>query len=137
MIDKRLAKWLSGRDTGASSKAIALWLGAGVNDEAWGASTPSDPSDLGRCLRLLEIIPEWKPRIAEMAKAGGNWPTFVEHWDEMAQSMADEVGIDWSKGKKAPLTYALMKKVEKEAWAKREYAERPIGLGNGMSMRFS
>lgn len=137
MIDKRLAEWLANGDTGASSEAIALWLGAKVKRRTWGAETPSDPSDLGRCLRLLEAFPEWKPRMSEMAEAGGNWPTFVEHWDEMAKSMADEVGIDWSKGKKAPRTYALIKKVDATAWAKRKADERPIDLGSGMTVRFS
>lgn len=116
--------------------AIALWLGSGVKDDRFGASTPSDPSDLGRCLRLLERIPEWKSRISEMANAGGEWPTFSERWDEMARSMADEVGIDWSKGDKATKTYALMKEVQMQARAKAGTTHHHIDLGNGMSMRF-
>ena len=36
-----------------------------------GWSYPSDPADLGRCLRLLREIPEWAPRMPEMAKRGG------------------------------------------------------------------
>lgn len=133
MIDKRLAEWLSGRDTGVSSKAIAMFLGAGVKPEMW--STPSDPSDLGRCLRLLEKIPEFKERFAEMVEAGGFWPTFVERWSEMEQSMADEVGIDWSEGKSAPKTYELMRAVELQART-RVKDHGVIDLGNGVSMRF-
>lgn len=114
-MDSKLARWLAGRDTGASSKAIALFMSAGVET----GETPSDPADLGRCLRLLELFPEWKPRMSEMQ--GGFWPTFARHWDEMAASMAREVGIDWSKGREARETYALMKQVRDEAYLKAGY----------------
>jgi hypothetical protein len=70
---------------------------------------PHDPADLGRCLRLLEAVPEWKPRIVEMSRHSIGWAVLSARWDEIAASMADEVGIDWSKGTKAPKTYALMR----------------------------
>ena len=136
MIDKRLAEWLVGRDTGSSSKAIMLWLSAGVKDETWGASTPSDPSDLGRCLRLLERIPEWKPRIGEMAEAGGEWPTYVEYWQKMADSMEAEVGIHWEKGQSAPKTYALMKAVQDKARQAANTAEQYVKLSDTAEVRF-
>lgn len=135
-MDKRVIEWLAGGDTGTSSKAIAFWLTAKVKDQRWGASTPIDPSDLGRCLRLLEVMPEWKSRIGEMAEAGGEWPTYVKHWDEMAQSMADEVGIDWSKGREAPKTYELMKRVRSLARNDAGTASQYIKLGEGVEMRF-
>lgn len=71
----------------------------------------ADSSDLGRCLRLLELFPEWKPRVGEMARYSAQWAALVERWDELAEMMADEVGIGWSKGKgkRAPRTYAAMK----------------------------
>lgn len=107
---KRVAAWFASGDTGVSSKAIATHMaGLGNADDRWGWRHPSDPDDLGRCLRLLELFPEWKPRIGEMATLGPGWSGLVARWDEIAQSMADEVGIDWSKGKSAPLTYDLMK----------------------------
>ncbi|MGI4744939.1 MAG: hypothetical protein ACRYGI_11585 [Janthinobacterium lividum] len=108
-MDIRIAEWLASGDTGVSSTAILLWLSARAKDRTWGAHTPSDPADLGRCLRLLERIPEWKSRMPEMAEAGDNWARIMPHWDRMAQSMCDEVGIDWSKARSAPLTYDLMK----------------------------
>lgn len=117
-MDSRIAEWLASGDTGISSKAIMLWLSARVTDKTWGAGTPSDPSDLGRCLRLLDRIPEWKARIGEMAEAGGLWPTFARRWSEMEESFIAEAGgslpakgVQWS----APKTYDLMKSVELEA----------------------
>lgn len=91
-LEKRIAEWFASSDTGLSSKAIALWLWQKKKDERWGPATPSDVGDLARCLRLLEIIPEWKQRIPEMADAGGLWPTFVKHWDEIVEAFMAECG---------------------------------------------
>ncbi|MBB5663236.1 hypothetical protein GGE68_001412 [Rhizobium leguminosarum] len=106
-------KWLFGRDTGMSSKAILGHMLAGVSD----GSYPYDPADLGRCLRLLEKFPQWKHRMGEMAQYGGAWPTYAKHWADLETSMADEVGIDWSKGNDASLTYKYMKALRAQAEA--------------------
>jgi hypothetical protein len=103
----KVISWMAGDDTGMSSKAIASHMTGAKSD----GSYPYDPADLGRCLRLLEQFPEWKPRIVEMAVYGRVWAAYAARWEEMAKSMADEVGIDWSKSQKAPLTYLLMKQI--------------------------
>ena len=103
----RAHRWIVGRDTGMSSKAIwAHMMGAGEPGFGW--SVPHDPDDLSRCLRLLKLIPEWAPRMPEMAKHSPQWARLVGGWDEIVRSMEDEVGWDWSKGRSAPRTYALM-----------------------------
>ena len=109
----RVAKWLASGDTGSSSKTIALWLQFGERYAY--ASVPWDPSDLGRCLRMLKACPHLRQHLPRMAELGGLWPKFVERWNDMAASMEREVGIDWSKGRSAPETYQLMKAVEAEA----------------------
>jgi hypothetical protein len=108
----RVATWFAGGDTGISSKAIAAYMCGGdmKAGRSW-HSAPSDPADLGRCLRLLEIFPEWKERMPEMASVNDDWARIIPHWDKMAAMMADEVGIDWSKGKKAMRTYEFMASV--------------------------
>ena len=120
MNDERIFAWLASGDVGTSSKSIMLWLSAKQVDRTWGASTPSDPADLRRCMNLLRCVPEWRGRMGEMAEAGGLWPTFSRRWDEMERSFLEEVGgslpdrhADWS----APKTYALMKSVHAEAYA--------------------
>lgn len=47
-------------------------------------SYPSDGDDLGRCLRLLDLMPEWKPRMVEMTAVSPYWAALVKHWDELA-----------------------------------------------------
>lgn len=109
-IERRALEWFAGDDTGVSSKTLACHM-LGIKPKGMWSSYPFDPADLGRCLRLLELIPEWKPRVAEMAAVSEVWARMAERWQEMHDAMAFEVGIDWSKGREAPRTYDLMKEI--------------------------
>ena len=53
-----------------------------------------------------------------MAKFSPGWAGLVARWDKIAGSMADEVGIDWSKGESAPITYALMQQAIADGYRK-------------------
>jgi len=104
-IHKRASEWIVGDDTGMSSEAIWAYM-SGVEKKYY--SHPGDPADLGRCLRLLKLIPEWKPRIFEMSKLSKEWAVLTAHWDELEHMMDQEVGIDWSKGQSTPKTFHRM-----------------------------
>ncbi len=108
-IERRALEWFASDDTGMSSETIAKHM-LGLECDGW-HSYPHDPADLGRCLRLLERIPEWKGRMPEMGEHSAVWARLVARWQEMRDAMEREVGIDWRKAKKAPLTYALMKEI--------------------------
>lgn len=102
--------WIVGSDSGLSSKAIwAHMMDAGPPRYGW--DHPRDPADFGRCHRLLNLIPEWKARLPEMATRSDTWARLVARWDEIAESMENEVGIDWSRGLSAPKTYKLMRSI--------------------------
>ena len=101
-------RWLNGHDTGISSKAIMSQM-LGEKPEPY--THPHDPSDLGRCLRLLRLIPAWRSRIGEMASVSKVWKRLAAHWDELEAMMDGEVGIDWEKGKSAPKTYDRMRQI--------------------------
>lgn len=109
-IELRAARWACGNDTGASSTTLCLYMLGMPPTRPW-YDYPHDPDDLGRCLRLLETIPEWKSRIGEMAECGPYWAALASDWERVADEMAEEVGIDWSKGRSAPRAYALMRSV--------------------------
>lgn len=114
----RVIEWLTGNDTGASSKAIAAHMTTGKCNGEY----PSDPDDLGRCLRLLRLFPEWEARMPEMAAYGTAWLAMGPRWQEMARAMTEEVGIDWSKGNSARTTSDLMRGIEADGWrADRNY----------------
>lgn len=89
-VTKRAIEWLFGEDTGLSSRTIA---GVMLNVPAAAicyASIPYDAGDLGRCLRLLQKIPEWRPRLEEVAEAFPTWQPLVEHWSELEALYAKE-----------------------------------------------
>lgn len=76
------------------------------------ASPPSDPSDFGRCYRLLKLIPEWRPRLSEVAARYRQWTALIEHWDELTAMYEDELenGPKNKFGSRmAPRTYDRMK----------------------------
>ena len=100
--------WLASGDSGLSSEAIFFHMIGATN---FRKTHPLDPGDLGRCLRLLEAAPEWKARMPEMASVSKGWALLVPHWNVLAKLMDKEVGIDWSKGKRATTTYHAMKNI--------------------------
>lgn len=119
---RRVIAWFVSGDTGASSETIAAHM-CGVEPNGAYFCAPSDPSDLGRCLRLLELFPEWKARMPEMVEYGPEWSALVSCWDKLASLMDHEAGIDWSKGSRAPKTYAAMRDAIAKATADGERGE--------------
>jgi len=85
-IEKRALAWAIGRDTGASSTAIMAVMTGNKPESRY--YYPVDGGDLGRCLRLLDLIPEWKPRMGEMRAICPQWAALVDHWDELSAKHA-------------------------------------------------
>jgi hypothetical protein len=104
-IDKRVITWMFSGDTGMSSKAICAHMLGLKYDK----SHPSDPSDLGRCLRLLELIPEWKPRIQEMAQHCPGWAGLIGDWGNIVDLYYNEGGVPPAKRVRSIETYRAMK----------------------------
>jgi len=122
LVPVEALRWIVSDDTGMSSQALWAQM-AGVPHECR-RHHPHDPADLGRCLVLLARVPEWRARIGEMAAHGPAWSALVARWDELEACMADEVGIDWSKGQNAPKTYDLMDSIIDPTRPVRRRAER-------------
>lgn len=78
-IQDRALRWFAAGHTGLSSEAIARFM-------LWGEKKkdiPWDLSDFGRCVRLLNEIPEWRERLPEMAESIPAWSGLVERWSEL------------------------------------------------------
>lgn len=79
-----VAEWLTGRDTGVSSKYMTSVAIAGkVTKSEWIDATPSDAPDLGRCVRLIEKAPTVRNCFPILRQASPVWAAYVDHWDEL------------------------------------------------------
>lgn len=101
-----LAAWLSCDDTGLSSNYMASALSApsGCREN----NHPRDPADFGRCLRLLDAVPELRaklPRLSDV-KHGRVWNAIYENWDAIERLYREE----YPSGN-APKCYALMSEI--------------------------
>lgn len=103
--------WLRSDDTGLSSKAMVRHLSQGkvAVDLAphWCQSHPLDPADFGRCVRMLEAAPEYRPLVPRMATLSPTWAAYAARWDEMEAMYREELPTG-----KAPRLYALMQEIQ-------------------------
>lgn len=114
-VEQRALEWMAGSDTGASSKTIARHMMGLPHDDAFGVSEPSDGGDLGRCLRLLALVPEWEPRIGELAVLSNAWAALVLHWEELKALMIEETGPTFARDAGAPKTDARIQVITRDA----------------------
>lgn len=95
-IMARANEWILGDDTGRSS--ITIWARMmGSAAPSGRSSPPLDSSDFGRCLRLLDKIPEWRPRLGEMSHQGPAWAALISHWDELERLYREGSAVDCSR----------------------------------------
>ena len=108
-MNLNIAKWFVEGERGLSSEAIALTALSGRPRgfrDAW----PYDPSDLRRCLLLLEQAPEAREDgLLVLAKRRPKWAALVNVWDDLSETLRSEIGETLPPGVWAPKTYALMK----------------------------
>jgi hypothetical protein len=82
---KILAKWFMSGDVGSSSTCIAQHL----SGEECNGDYPMDAEDLGRCIGLLNAIPELRVRLPEMAKVNRYWAVLIPRWSEIEDCQQD------------------------------------------------
>lgn len=106
----KVLKWFATGRVGLSSKCMAVYLTTGEVDVR-GGSYPHDPDDLNRCLLLLNEVPELREHLHKMSKVNKVWSNLVEDWDALESCFLNEVGLNWCKAKRAPITYKAMKQM--------------------------
>ncbi|ACK80782.1 hypothetical protein RU820_05335 [Acidithiobacillus ferrooxidans] len=114
-------EWLAVGEQGRSSQAI-FWKvradlmfpdGKRPEDTAY----PLDPSDLGRCRKLLEQVPSVNEKFVQVmgTMAGPVWAGLVENWECLCATM-DREAPTWREGVgMAEETYRLMQEIIAEA----------------------
>lgn len=105
-----LARWLASDDTGLSSECLARHLAplAGIDVPVGGRGVdhPSDPGDFGRCVRLLEAVPELRPHLPRAADLSPVWAALVARWEELEGLYRDESPMG-----RAPRLYERMRQL--------------------------
>lgn len=119
MTTERILNWLANSDnTGESSKSLAF-AALGVKQRY--ISYPHDPSDLNRCLVLMETAPEEvRAGLKRLAEKNTHWKCLFENWEELDRVFCMEVGWTPGKGwkdrlKSASDTWAFMKAIYSDA----------------------
>lgn len=113
-MNQRAMKWIVGNDTGVSSKTIwAVMQGTvdGVNRSGGNFDVPHDPSDFGRCFRLLQLIPEWRDDLAKVAEVFPAWKPLVDVWSDLEALYVKELQRP---DRRAPELYERMQKLVDE-----------------------
>lgn len=115
-LSEQAIRWLACGRRGRSSNAIFKRLTGfpkylmfeGAEDTN---PHPNDPADFVRCRLLLEQVPEFAPRIGEMADVSPVWGRLIGAWGELCALM-DEECPDWRQGGwSVPRTYRRMREL--------------------------
>ena len=102
----RLTGWLIGKDTGVSSETmVAIYMGHTESKSHFRFNTPWDAWDFGRCVRVVEQIPEIKEAFGKIGKLVPNFKNILENWDELLEVYQQELPND-----KFPKLYKLLQK---------------------------
>ena len=102
-----LIGWIRNGERGLSSEAIVDHLARHPLASARGlGSHPVDPSDLRRCVLLLDAVPTLRPLLPYMAEVSAEWAALVDHWDELEATLRREM-----RRRICPDTYTLMRSV--------------------------
>jgi len=109
---KRILEWMAGPNTGLSSEAMAF-CAAGIERHGnWdGTEHPHDTGDFNRCLLLVEMVPEIRESFADIAALSDEWNAIINHWDELRELFVSEAGLNWSKGRGAPMTHRRIREL--------------------------
>lgn len=107
-LSAQAARWLISGERGSSSETIFSTL-TGYQGIKNFNSYPHDPDDMRRCRLLLEQVPEFAPRILEMAAVNLQWSRLVNRWDEICATMDEEFPYWRTNRGSAKKTYAIMR----------------------------
>ncbi|MBE0467975.1 MAG: hypothetical protein IBX55_00405 [Methyloprofundus sp.] len=82
----QVAHWMQECDTGRSSMFMAcIALGYEMSSSKKHHSHPRDASDFGRCIGLVERVPDVKSAFSIICEASKEWRGIIDHWTELVE----------------------------------------------------
>lgn len=108
-------EWAESHDVGLSSATICYVM-SGVTPKRFNwrdfdsmhGSAPADPSDFGRCYRLLQCFPAWRFDLSKVVDRfpGSDWVELVAAWDSLTKFYESELPTG-----QCPLLFAEMSRL--------------------------
>ncbi len=96
--------WAANGEHGMSSKTMFNHLSLTLHGfpllETDYLCAPSDPDDFSRCYKLLQAVPQWKARLAELKALSPVWEKLVNNWEKLTAMYEQNVKEDWKNHKK-------------------------------------
>ena len=82
----KVLQWQATGDVGVSSATMAS-IALGLDKPFYGShfGAPHDPSDMLRCMKLLEAIPEIRDHFPAIAKRVPTFKGIIEQWDDLVE----------------------------------------------------
>lgn len=124
-VNAKIREWLNGTDVGQSSKSLAYEAADLPGDRS---NYPHDPSDLGRCLRLIARVPEVRAAVEALAEKSPYWKALAPEWDNLKALYISEMDDPRGGRKTYAAMRALLDPVEKAD-------KRVFQIGKGVSIR--
>ena len=105
----KVMQWQAKGHVGVSSATMAS-IALGLKRNIYGSrfDAPSDPSDLKRCMLLVEEIPEIKDAFPAIAEECKQFAPIIDEWDSLISLLKKEISLDTGR---APETYKRMKEL--------------------------
>lgn len=111
-MNEKAQQWIQGWDKGRSSKAIFGYM-EGLHPAIFGIYHPLDPADLGRCIRLIDMV-GYRPRLKELKALSPTWCAMIDNWDKLEKLYY--LGLSRESGN-APECYDLMLEIRQQTGA--------------------
>lgn len=80
---KPIIHWMFNGDTGVSSETMAAFALGTQRERAFGQDAPSDPSNIGRCDKLVMAVPEILDVFPVISRKAPVFRGISAHWDEL------------------------------------------------------
>ena len=95
-VEQKALWWIANGQVGLSSKT--MWQHF-MDQPIVRLNHPHDPDDFSRCYKLLEAVPEWKPRILELSVRSKSWKNLAENWNKLTKMFEENERNDWKTSK--------------------------------------
>lgn len=109
-VKKEHLEWLSSEDTGISSKTM---FSAITGIPVGCCDIPYDIADVGRCVRMLRILPDLRSQLSKVIELHKEWMPFIDCWKAL-ERYYDEV-----------VAYEALSEEEKKKMKKRKHFVTP------------